>query len=249
MCEKYCLTYSKDKGIWAFADQDLLDEFSGDGMEGCFWKIYLGRRVELDVEDHHGSEFIVGLVEDAVLFCKGPERWETVQKGNFWYTRPREEWMDPKGGDEEEDDDGQSGDEEEGDEEEGDGDEDEKQDITDLKARDGDGGGYDSDLSEHKVIFKTWVSDNRYEDPTTGAVLIENRYYDTDEDDFDELESDPAQGMDTEGPEDLQANGEEVDDHRSSAGSSSNAMDMDEDSDEASASDDNESDRDEGMGE
>lgn len=56
MCETFELQFTPDAGIVAWADQDLFDEFTGDGVKrGDRWKNRLGRRVELDGEDVDGS--------------------------------------------------------------------------------------------------------------------------------------------------------------------------------------------------
>ncbi|KAF4574248.1 hypothetical protein EYR40_006038 [Pleurotus pulmonarius] len=96
MCETFELQFTPDIGIVAWADQDLFDEFTGEGMKrGDRWKIRLGRRVELDVEDLDGSQFIEDFLEDAVVFplylpygSRSPERWETVEvTPGVWETR------------------------------------------------------------------------------------------------------------------------------------------------------------------
>lgn len=96
MCETFHLEFSQQHGIYAWADPQLFEEFSGPAMEeGDFWKIHLGRRVTLDEDDEDGSAFIEGLLEDALLFpYRGPttertfEKWETVEdRPGIWVTR------------------------------------------------------------------------------------------------------------------------------------------------------------------
>ncbi|KAJ7865678.1 hypothetical protein B0H13DRAFT_1636972, partial [Mycena leptocephala] len=93
MCETFNLEFDADTGIIAWADGDLYDEFAGPLMQkGDFWKIVLGRRIELDGEDLDGSLFIEALLEDALIFplisgCK----WKTVEETpGIWVTRPIE---------------------------------------------------------------------------------------------------------------------------------------------------------------
>lgn len=97
MCETFHLEYTADGGIFAWADGPIYKEFSGPAIQkGDFWKIYLGRRVELDDHDSDGSLFIEGLLEDVLLFPLHSslsdrvfERWETVEETpGIWVTRP-----------------------------------------------------------------------------------------------------------------------------------------------------------------
>ncbi|KAF9494522.1 hypothetical protein BDN71DRAFT_1507641 [Pleurotus eryngii] len=82
MCETFELQFTPDVGI-AWADQDIFDEFAGEGA----WS--------LDGEDLDGSQFIEDLLEDAVVFQlyslygnRSPERWETVEATpGVWETR------------------------------------------------------------------------------------------------------------------------------------------------------------------
>ncbi|KIM37788.1 hypothetical protein M413DRAFT_30705 [Hebeloma cylindrosporum] len=96
MCETFHLEFSHPGGIYAWADPQMYEEFSGPAMkEGDFWKIHLGRRVTLDQDDEDGSAFIDGLLEDALFFpFRGPtsgrtfEKWETVEETpGIWVTR------------------------------------------------------------------------------------------------------------------------------------------------------------------
>ncbi|KAF7968871.1 hypothetical protein HWV62_29140 [Athelia sp. TMB] len=98
MCKTFHLEFKKETGIVAWADQVLFDSMSGPAMlEGHLWKIYLGRRIQLDDDDLDGSEFIEDLLEDAILFplrssrcsARVQERWETIQETpGVWATRP-----------------------------------------------------------------------------------------------------------------------------------------------------------------
>ncbi|KAJ6503510.1 hypothetical protein C8R47DRAFT_937322, partial [Mycena vitilis] len=90
MCETFHLEFDPDTGIIAWADGDIYDEFAGPLMQkGDFWKIMLGRRIELDEDDPDGSAFMEAVLEDALVFpiisgCK----WETVEESpGIWVTR------------------------------------------------------------------------------------------------------------------------------------------------------------------
>jgi hypothetical protein len=91
MCETFNLEYTRHDGIVAWADQDIFDSFSAPGMaEGDKWKIYLGRRIELDEEDKDGSLFIEGLLEDVLFYpvenCN--IQWRTFKEApDVWATR------------------------------------------------------------------------------------------------------------------------------------------------------------------
>lgn len=97
MCEQCELEFSDKRGIVAWADDGLFDAFSGPGMqEGDRWKIYLGRRIQLEQTDRDGSEFIEDLLEEVLLYPlhtrKEPhrsEKWITVKESSgIWATRP-----------------------------------------------------------------------------------------------------------------------------------------------------------------
>lgn len=97
MCKQFELEFSDKKGIVAWADDDLFDAFSGPGMkEGDRWKIYLGRRIEVEEADFDGSEFIDSLLEEVLLFplhvreeAHRSERWITTEEApGIWATRP-----------------------------------------------------------------------------------------------------------------------------------------------------------------
>jgi hypothetical protein len=105
MCETFHLSFTHETGIIAWADGDIFDTFSGPAMqEGDFWKIHLGRCIELDEDDFDGSIFLEGLLEDILLFPMVPYinskaefgfnstfafGWETVEETpGIWVTRP-----------------------------------------------------------------------------------------------------------------------------------------------------------------
>ncbi|KAG6829491.1 hypothetical protein H0H92_004373 [Tricholoma furcatifolium] len=90
MIENFHLEFSPDRGIFAWADFELYEEFAGPKMrKGDFWKIQLGRRFVLDEDDHDGSAFIEGILEDAIIFpTSGGAKWETVQESpGIWVTQ------------------------------------------------------------------------------------------------------------------------------------------------------------------
>ncbi|KAF8963278.1 hypothetical protein BDZ97DRAFT_1919939 [Flammula alnicola] len=100
MCETFHLEFSHEHGIYAWADSDLFEEFSGPDMKlGDFWKIHLGRRIALDEDDLDGSEFIEGLLEDALVFPfrsdrteRMFEKWETREETpGIWVTQLAEQ--------------------------------------------------------------------------------------------------------------------------------------------------------------
>ncbi|KAL5530972.1 hypothetical protein ACEPAG_3848 [Sanghuangporus baumii] len=103
MCETFCLEFTQEKGIVAWADDELFKSFSGMSMKnGDSWKIYLGRRIHLDEDDIDGAQFIEDLLEEVLLFpsshLRGPlglerakreMRWVTEQESRgIWATRP-----------------------------------------------------------------------------------------------------------------------------------------------------------------
>ncbi|KAF9526242.1 hypothetical protein CPB83DRAFT_908630 [Crepidotus variabilis] len=105
MCETFGLSFDFKDGIFAWADDDLFQEFSSPKMKtGDTWKIHLGRRIELEEDDFDGSAFMEGLLEDAIYFpLRDPfstrdfEVWDTVKESpGVWVTkmkahRPSEE--------------------------------------------------------------------------------------------------------------------------------------------------------------
>jgi hypothetical protein len=95
MCETFHLQFTPETGIVAWADDAIYEQFSGQAMKkGHFWKILLGRRINLDEDDHDGSQFLEGLLEDVLFFplpwnMEHPEPWETVlESDGVWVTRP-----------------------------------------------------------------------------------------------------------------------------------------------------------------
>ncbi|KAK7064198.1 40S ribosomal protein S3-1 [Favolaschia claudopus] len=83
MCETFNLEFNEETGIVAWADGDLYTEFAGPRMEkGDFWKILLGRHIQLDDDDADGSLFIEGLLEDTIVFPPNPLAWETVEESS-----------------------------------------------------------------------------------------------------------------------------------------------------------------------
>lgn len=97
MCETFHLEFSNINRIFAWADEDIYEQFSGPAMQhGDFWKIHLGRRIELDEDDLDGSMFIEGLLEDVLFYPsysstverQHKEAWETVKESpGIWVTR------------------------------------------------------------------------------------------------------------------------------------------------------------------
>ena len=86
MCETFHLSFSEKDGIITWADEGIYEQFSGPAMlKGDFWKIHLGRRIELDEDDLDGSIFIEGLLEDVLLY---PPHWSTMKKyrNEVWET-------------------------------------------------------------------------------------------------------------------------------------------------------------------
>ncbi|KAF8883883.1 hypothetical protein CPB84DRAFT_1686074 [Gymnopilus junonius] len=202
MCETFRLEFSYEAGIYAWADDDIFRDFSGPLMRpGDFWKIQLGRRIELDSDDLDGSAFIEGLLEDALLFPyrghfsrKLHEKWETVEESpGIWITRIQEDRnMD-------EDDDYSS---------------------TSNDMSDGEDG-----PDSHHEGSTTVICPNEYDisedDPEQGSAEIDDgdSKWDSGEENFDELEDDLSEGEDdastentSEGPisEDEQALAEEA---------------------------------------
>ncbi|KAL5513689.1 hypothetical protein ACEPAH_4088 [Sanghuangporus vaninii] len=103
MCETFCLERTQQKGIVAWADDELFKSFSGMSMKnGDNWKIYLGRRIHLDEDDIDGAQFIEYLLKEVLLFpsshprgplglerAKREMRWVTEQETlGIWATRP-----------------------------------------------------------------------------------------------------------------------------------------------------------------
>jgi hypothetical protein len=91
------MEFKQATGIVAWADSLLYETFAGPDMQkGDFWKIHLGRRIELDEDDLDGAQFLEDFLEDALLFPlrsdlsnRTHERWETVEESpGIWVTRP-----------------------------------------------------------------------------------------------------------------------------------------------------------------
>ncbi|KAJ7900392.1 hypothetical protein B0H14DRAFT_3423752 [Mycena olivaceomarginata] len=84
------LEFDAENGIAAWADEDLYGDYAGPLMQkGDFWKIMLGRRIQLEEDDPDGSLFIEALLEDALIFPTKRGPWETVEESpGIWVTRP-----------------------------------------------------------------------------------------------------------------------------------------------------------------
>lgn len=106
MCTTFRLTFKHATGIEATLPEDVKEIFAGPEMaEQDRWFLALGRRVDLDEEDADGRDFVIGLLEDALLFSSwsfttGPRIWETVRDPEresmwrkAWVTRPKESWL------------------------------------------------------------------------------------------------------------------------------------------------------------
>lgn len=101
MCLRYKLRFTRKHGIVARADEDLFDLVGNPAMEETDeWQIYLGCRIQLHSYDEDGREFLIDLLEDALIYplrsefsnCFS-ERWETFVKDPsiypvVWITRP-----------------------------------------------------------------------------------------------------------------------------------------------------------------
>lgn len=93
MIATFQMTFSEEEGIIAWADDEIYQQFSGPGMKnGDQWKIMLGRRIRLDVDDLDGSIFVEELLEDAIMHpLLADPTWETVRvegDSKVWVTRP-----------------------------------------------------------------------------------------------------------------------------------------------------------------
>ncbi|KAI5115057.1 hypothetical protein M0805_009209 [Coniferiporia weirii] len=98
MCELFGMEFSEEQGIVAWATEDTYKEFAGPAITcGDYWKIYLGRRIELEKGDPSGKHFVESLLEEVVFYpviaphrlCRHGEQWETVQEEyKIWATRP-----------------------------------------------------------------------------------------------------------------------------------------------------------------
>lgn len=93
MCETFQLEFDEQKGISAWADDGILEAFSGDQMvQGDRWRIRLGRRIQLDPDDLDGAEFLEDLLEDALFYPTkfgAMPKWETIKVNpGEWVTQP-----------------------------------------------------------------------------------------------------------------------------------------------------------------
>lgn len=92
MCERYHLEFTMDQGIVAWADSEIYEVYAGPVMrKGDFWKIHLGRSIDLDFEDIDGSEFVNDLLEEVLMYplSFAEKGWETVEESpGIWVTRP-----------------------------------------------------------------------------------------------------------------------------------------------------------------
>ncbi|TEB28496.1 hypothetical protein FA13DRAFT_1711793 [Coprinellus micaceus] len=101
MCEEFSLQFTPEKGIVARLNRDLMDEFAGPTIQdGDKWKVYLGRRVQLDSDDHDGTFFIEGILEDALIYWnKNTARWVTLKEegsdGKTWSILPNPRALNP----------------------------------------------------------------------------------------------------------------------------------------------------------
>jgi len=96
MCETFHLQFTDARGIVAWADGDIYENFAGPAMQkGDYWKMYLGRRVYLDPQDYDGSLFLEAFLEEVLLFpLEGPGTdsgpYETIKESpGIWATQPR----------------------------------------------------------------------------------------------------------------------------------------------------------------
>ncbi|KAH6907743.1 hypothetical protein BKA70DRAFT_1562847 [Coprinopsis sp. MPI-PUGE-AT-0042] len=164
MISTFSLHFDPQEGIIAYADDTLFDEFSGPAMkDGDVWKIHLGSRVELEPEDHDGSEFIEGLLEDAMLFLPSIRRWSTkkVQDG-VWVTKPSKRLS--KAWTEEYDCNSDDSDWESG---------------SGAEGAKGDGGEWDSD-EDNLEVAESWEPEECLNDAETEEPVLVNRYYESD---------------------------------------------------------------------
>ena len=82
MCETFHLSFSEEDGIIAWADDKIYEQFSGPAMlKGDFWKIHLGRRIDLDEDDLDGLMFIEGLLGCVILSSQMAHSEQISQRG------------------------------------------------------------------------------------------------------------------------------------------------------------------------
>jgi len=109
MCHEFSLSFKPDTGIVAVLTPEIKEIFGGPDMqEEDTWELYLGRRVTLDEGDEDGSDFIIGLLEDALFYEQLPcisaghprDLWKTMKlvgRPNVWATRPTKKHICYKG--------------------------------------------------------------------------------------------------------------------------------------------------------
>lgn len=99
MCTIFSMRFKKEVGIIAVLTPEIKETFAGPTMlPEDEWELWLGREVRLDSDDEDGSDFIIGLLEDVLLFSgnhftRRSLMWETVRTVNLlqatvWMTRP-----------------------------------------------------------------------------------------------------------------------------------------------------------------
>jgi hypothetical protein len=99
MCETFHMEFSNETGIVAWANEEIYEQFAGPAMrDDDFWKIYL---VELESHDIDGSDYLLGFLEEVLLYPMRPPngpcggQYETVEESpGIWATRPRREVID-----------------------------------------------------------------------------------------------------------------------------------------------------------
>ncbi|KAF5329508.1 hypothetical protein D9619_009326 [Psilocybe cf. subviscida] len=103
MCETFHLEIMADGGIHAWVDWEIYRNFAFPQMQnGDFWKIHLGRRIQLDEEDLYGSMLIEDLSEQALMYpmpswtCNRTwEEWDTIEESpGIWLTRLKDRQED-----------------------------------------------------------------------------------------------------------------------------------------------------------
>ncbi|KAL0573582.1 hypothetical protein V5O48_008378 [Marasmius crinis-equi] len=90
MCETFYLEFTREFGIMLDMQDDLFDEWAGDGLSECeSWKVVLGRELKLEEGDEDGSIYVDTHLEQCLLFPSICLNWETVQEApGRWITRP-----------------------------------------------------------------------------------------------------------------------------------------------------------------
>ncbi|KAK0214068.1 hypothetical protein IW262DRAFT_1278976 [Armillaria fumosa] len=191
MCLRYKLRFTRKHGIVARADEDLFDLVGNPAMEETDeWKIYLGRRIRLHSNDEDGREFLIDLLEDALIYPLRSEfsnwfaeRWETFVKDPsiypvVWITRPMSK-SGPAGAANHEDPDDSA---------------DEGDDVPDFEYEEDDMEGADGDLDEAGAENDAENSVGEYEmdgetdeegDETTSGTVVVRQEDDIAGSDFD----------------------------------------------------------------